>query len=150
MFLISGYIGDFPGLGGQGISGREALILKRKERQRLGGVWFWCLFRSVSSFPTLPLYHGGRACLLPLVQHGILITSNGFASRSGWCAVDTRFPGMFVHISASSISSGLAGLAKHLGARSWRVACVCCGMVLCVLKPCLVVPTDRIDVNAKI
>lgn len=150
MFLISGYIGDFPGLGGQGISGREALILKRKETAMAGWSLVLVPIRSVSSFPTLPLYHGGRARVLPLVQHGILITSNGFASRSGWCVVDTRFPGLFDHISASSISSGLAGLAKHLGARSWRVACVCCGMVLCVLKPCLVVPTDRIDVNVKI
>jgi len=45
------------------------------------------------------------------------------ASRTGWCVVDTRFPGLFVQIFASSILSGLAGLAKHfgLGAGALRV-----------------------------
>jgi len=61
--------------------------------------------------------------------------------RVAGVSVDTKIPMVFVQISASSTASGLAGLAKHfgLGAGALRV---CCGTVLCVLKLCLVVPTD--------
>jgi hypothetical protein len=84
---------------------------------------------------------GGRACFCRwYFYYGLWVAFLGL----DWCG-GHEIPGCFCTWFAHVNCLGLAGLAKHLGTRSRR-ANVCTGACgrCCVLRLCLVVPTDKL------
>jgi hypothetical protein len=86
---------------------------------------------------------------MPLVLQGILSHAMGLHLGLGWCAVDIKIPRRVVQIFASSISSGLAGLAKHFGFGAGALS-VCCRAALACSRALPCRANRQTDVYAKI
>jgi len=77
--------------------------------------------------------------------------SQAMGCISDWLVCDGyRFPGLFVQIFASSIYRDWLVWQSILGSELARCVCMLLDGVVCVLKLCLVVPTDNLTLYAKI